>query len=102
MKINKRDKVILIWIITFIVAVIVWVQISMNWSNVTCAKITHLKRSRGWKVYISFERNGEIVEDRVDRSYFRYKNLKDLQKKGCCEIRYSIYWPYNIEIIEIY
>jgi hypothetical protein len=100
MNISKRDKNVLIIIVIFVVSIITWAQISLYWSKNTCAKIVSIKQSRGTYVNIQFEKNGEIEIERVDIAYFRYKNLKDLQKKECCEIKYSIYWPYNIQIID--
>jgi hypothetical protein len=100
MNISKRDKNVLIIVVIFVVSIITWIQISMYWSKTTCAKIVSIKYARGTYVNIQFVKNGEIVGDRVEIAYFRYKNLKDLQKKECCEIKYSIYWPYNIQIID--
>jgi hypothetical protein len=100
MNISKKDRNVLIIIVIFVVSIITWAKISMYWSKTTCAKIVSIKHARGTYVNIQFVKNGEIVEDRVEIAYFRYKNLKDLQKKECCEIKYSNYWPYNIEIID--
>lgn len=100
MKINRRDKIIVLSLLTICISLVTWGQISMYWSKTACAKITNIERSKGWKVCFYYERNGKVVEDRADMSYFKYKTLKNLQRKECCEIRYSIFWPYNIEIID--
>lgn len=99
-KISSRDKIIVTSLIIIALSFFIWIQISMEWTEVTCAKITRLDRNRGWKVCFIYNRNGRVTEDQVSISSFKYKNLKDLQQKECCEIKYSIYWPYNIEIID--
>lgn len=100
MKLSKRDVVIAISSFCLIFILIFWSKISMYWSKSTCAEILYIERSRGYYVWMSFERNNKIVKDNILLSSFKYHNLKDLQKKECCEIKYSIYWPYNIEIID--
>jgi hypothetical protein len=72
----------------------------MLWSETTCATITHLERSKGVKVALVYYRNGQLIKDRVDISYFKFKNLNDLQRKECCSIKYSVLWPYEIEITD--
>jgi hypothetical protein len=100
MKISKRDKIIVVSILTIALSFFVWIQVSMNWTQVTCAKITRLDRNRGWKVCFIYNRNGKVVEDQSSISFFKFNNIKDLQKKECCKIKYSIYWPYRVEIID--
>jgi hypothetical protein len=99
-KISKRDKIIVACLLSIALLFFIWIQISMNWTEVTCAKITRLDRNRGWKVCFVYERNGKVVEDQSSISFFKYKNIYDLQKNECCEIKYSIYWPYRVEIID--
>jgi len=72
----------------------------MNWSKRACARVLFIERSRGYYVWLEFLRNDKLVRDNILLSSFKYNNLKDLQKKECCEIKYSIYWPYNIEVID--
>lgn len=100
MKIIKRDIVIGVISICLIFILIFWSKISMNWYEKTCAKILFIERSRGYHVWMRFERNNKIVKDKVLLTSFKYNKLIDLQQKECCEIKYSVYWPYNIEIID--
>ncbi len=97
---TKKGLLYIVLTLLPLVILISWGQISMYWYKTACAKITHLERSRGWKVCFYYERDGKVLNDRADMAYFKYKNLKDLQQKECCEIKYSIYWPYNIQIID--
>jgi hypothetical protein len=98
--ISRKDKIIGISAVSIGLILFLWVHISMYWTETTCAKITSLKYSRGLKVYFVYDRNGKKISDNVNLSSFRYTKLKDLKSKKCCFVEYSIFWPYNIEIID--
>ncbi|TNF48857.1 MAG: hypothetical protein EP305_04240 [Bacteroidetes bacterium] len=100
MEISKRDIIIGTTAISLVVFATIWTQISMTWSKKACAKITGLERSRGVKVLLIYKKDGKLIQDRVDISYFKYKSLERLQQKECCDIKYSIFWPYNVDIID--
>lgn len=100
MNMTKRDKTFLIGAVLLIMIVISWGQISMFWTETTCAKIIDIKQSRGNYVWFVYNRNGETVKDNMSLSFFSVKTLEKLQKKECCLIRYSTFWPYKVEIID--
>lgn len=97
---SRKGFLYTILFVSPIVGIVLWSNVSMNWSQNTCAEILRIERSRGYYVWMRFERNNNIVEDNVLLSNFKYHTLKDLKSKKCCNIRYSIYWPYSIEIID--
>lgn len=100
MKVSKRDLIIAVSVLSLVIGLIVWSNISMNWSKKTCAKILYIERSRGYYVWFTYNRNGEDVKDNMALNHFKYGNIKDLQQNKCCMIQYSIYWPYKVEIID--
>ena len=100
MKVSKRDKIIVVSILTIALSFFIWIQVSMNWSKNACAKILYIERSRGYYVWFIYDRNGYVVKDNMALNYFKYGNIQDLQQKECCKIKYSIYWPYRVEIID--
>lgn len=100
MRLSKRDRILTLSLLIPAVGIFLWTHVSMYWNKTTCAKILYLKHARGYYVCFIYDRNGNVVEDRANISSFKYKNIKDLQQKQCCEIKYSIYWPYRVEITD--
>ncbi len=98
--ISKKDKIIGFSALSIGILIFIWVHLSMFWTDITCAKIINLEYSRGLKVYFLYDRNGKMIKDNVNISSFKFTSLKKLKSKKCCLIKYSIYWPYNIEIID--
>jgi hypothetical protein len=100
MKIGLRDKFIAISIFSILILLFIWMPISMNWSEKTCAKILYIERSRGYHVWFTYNRNGLDVKDHMPLGSFNRKTIDELRMKECCDIKYSIYWPYKVEIID--
>jgi hypothetical protein len=100
MKVSLRDKILAISIFSILILLFIWMPISMNWSKKTCARILYIERSRGYHVWFTYKRNGLDVKDHMPLGSFKRKNIEELRKKMCCEICYSIYWPYKVEIID--
>lgn len=97
---SKKGIIVTVCLILPLLLFILWGQISMKWSKTTCANILKIERSRGYYVWFNYDRNGTMVKDNMTLSSFKFKNLYELKKKKCCNIKYSIFWPYRVEIID--
>lgn len=100
-KLKHYEKLILVFTILLIPFLYLSSEISMMWSETTCAEILYLDKTKGSTyVYYKFNVNNKTIRANKSILYFRFRKLEELKKKPCFWIKYSTIFPKNTRIID--